>query len=131
MYNPHEFTHQGVFGPSEPIAYPGRIANMTWDKAALEKSMGPAIEFAQRYRVHMYVGEFSAIRWAPGAAAYLDDLISIFEAHGWDWSYHAFREWDGWSVEYDTDKDDHKPAAEPTDCQKVLLKWLRQGAANR
>jgi len=42
----------------------------------------------------MYIGEFSAIRWAPDGSAYryLKDLIDVFEAHGWDWSYHAFRE---------------------------------------
>ena len=131
MYNPHEFTHQGVFGPSAPITYPGRIAGAMWDKAALEKSIGPAIEFARRYRVHMYVGEFSAIRWAPGAEKYLDDLISIFESHGWDWSYHAFREWDGWSVEYGPDKDDHNPAVQPPTRQKVLCKWLKAGEVGR
>lgn len=128
MYNPHDFTHQGVFGPSDPIAYPGRIAGAMWNRGVLEKSMSPATEFARRYRVQMYVGEFSAIRWAPGAETYLDDLLSLIESHGWDWSYHAFREWDGWSVEHGTNKDDHKPSAEPTARQKVLLKWLKAGA---
>jgi len=127
MYNPHEFTHQGVFGPSEPIRYPGRIAGAMWDKAALERSMGPAAEFARRYRVHMYVGEFSAIRWAPGAETYLDDLIGILENHGWDWSYHAFREWEGWSVEHGADKADLKPAPQASARQEVLLKWFRRG----
>ena len=28
-------------------------------------------------------------------------MISINEAYGWDWTYHAYREWQGWSVEYD------------------------------
>ena len=43
---------------------------------------------------------FSAIAWAPGAERYLEDCISIFEEYGWDWTYHAFREWTGWSVEH-------------------------------
>jgi hypothetical protein len=72
------------------------------------------------------VGEFSAIRWAPGADRYLSDLIGIIEAHGWDWTYHAFREWDGWSVEYSPDKNDHNPAPAPTARQQVLMKWMRQ-----
>lgn len=125
MYIPAEFTHQGVFSPAQPIAYPGRIAGAMWDQAALEKAIGPAIDFARRYRVHMFVGEFSAIRWAPGGEKYLDDVISIFEAHGWDWTYHAFREWDGWSVEHGSDKDNHKPAMEPTARKRVLLKWFQ------
>ncbi len=37
--------------------------------------------------------------WAPGAGEYLRDCIDIFEEYGWDWCYHAFREWEGWSVE--------------------------------
>jgi endoglucanase len=131
MYIPSEFTHQGVFSPSEPITYPGRIAGAIWDKAALEKSMGPAIDFARRYRVHLYVGEFSVIRWAPGGEQYLDDVIGIFEAHGWDWTYHAFREWDGWSVEHGSDKDNHKPVVEPPARQKVLLKWFQKDGVNR
>jgi endoglucanase len=34
-------------------------------------------------------------RWALGAEKYLDDSIGFFEALGWDWSYHAFCEWEG------------------------------------
>lgn len=35
-----------------------------------------------------------------GADRYLADVIDLFEEYGWDWSYHAFREWAGWSVEH-------------------------------
>jgi hypothetical protein len=88
--------------------------------------MAPAIDFANRYRVHMYVGEFSAIRWAPGSEDYLSDLLTVMESHGWDWTYHAFREWDGWSVEHTADKNNHDRATEPTSRQKALLKWMKQ-----
>ncbi|MBM4049484.1 MAG: glycoside hydrolase family 5 protein, partial [Planctomycetes bacterium] len=102
MYLPHSFTHQGVHGPSKPYAYPGEIDGKLWDKARLELALKPVVEFQKRCGVHIYVGEFSAIRWAPDNSAYryLKDLIDIFEANGWDWSYHAFREWSGWSVEH-------------------------------
>jgi hypothetical protein len=131
MYIPGQFTHQGVFSPSTPVKYPGMISGMMWDKAALERALSPAIDFAQRYRVHMYVGEFSAIRWAPGAESYLSDLIDIFEAHGWDWSYHAYREWTGWSVEYGADRMDTHPATQPTARERLLLKWLGQNRSPR
>ena len=51
----------------------------------------------------MYVGEFSAIIWAPGKSAYnyLSDLLDIYESEGWDWAYHAYREWYGWSLEHE------------------------------
>ena len=27
--------------------------------------------------------------------------IALFRDYGWDWTYHAFREWEGWSVEHE------------------------------
>jgi len=76
--------------------------------------------------MQMYVGEFSVIRWAPGGDKYLSDLLEVVESHGWDWSYHAFREWDGWSVEHGSDPNDHARTDQPTARKQVLLKWLRQ-----
>jgi aryl-phospho-beta-D-glucosidase BglC (GH1 family) len=124
MYLPHAFTHQGVHTKwTKKFRYPGEIDGQMWDKARLEAALAPAIKFQKMYGAHMYIGEFSAIRWAPDNSAYryLKDLIDIFEAHGWDWSYHAFREWSGWSVEHGPDPKDTKPAAQPTDREKLLL----------
>jgi len=121
MYAPGEFTHQGVYFPKGPV-YPGIIAGKVWDREALKAYMRPAIDFAERYRVRIYVGEFSAARWAPGAERYLSDLVSIFEEEGWDWSYHAFREWDGWSLEHGSDPADHRPSAVETPRLDVMRK---------
>ena len=125
MYLPHTFTHQGVFGPSKPFSYPGDIDGKIWDRAQLEKALEPVIAFQKRYGVHIYVGEFSAIRWAPDDSAYryLKDLLDIFEQHGWDWTYHAFREWDGWSVEHGSDRADTTPSKIPTTREKLLRSW--------
>ena len=115
MYEPLRFTHQRVFNPKDSlVSYPGEIDGALWNRDALLKAMQPSIDFARRYRVHMYVGEFSAIRWAPGAENYLTDVISIFEEQGWDWSYHAFREWQAWNLEYGAEEGNAKPSAEPT-----------------
>jgi hypothetical protein len=127
MYVPGEFTHQGVHQRTgRPVHYPGEINGKRWDKAALETALRPVIEFQRNYNAHIYIGEFSAIRWAPGDSAcrYLRDVIDICEAHGWDWSYHAFREWQGWSVEHGSDRDDTRPAAQPTDRQLLLREWF-------
>jgi hypothetical protein len=88
----------------------------------------PVREFQRAYNVHIYAGEFSAIRWAPGDSAYryLKDVIELFEEYGWDWTYHAYREWDGWSVEHGSDPNDHAPTKEPTDRKKLLLQWFAQ-----
>ncbi len=124
MYVPGEFTHQGVHNDRVGIAYPGKIGATAWDKEQLRKVLQPVREFQLAYNVHIYVGEFSAIRWAPGAANYLRDCIELFEEYGWDWTYHAYREWDGWSVEHGSDQNDHQPTKEPTDRKQLLLSWF-------
>ena len=127
MYVPGSFTHQGVHQRDQsPVSYPGEIEGKHWDKAALEAALQPVIDFQRDYNVHIYIGEFSAIRWAPGDSAcrYLRDVIEIFEQHGWDWSYHAFREWNGWSVEHGPDRNDTQPTAQPTDRQLLLREWF-------
>jgi len=127
MYIPHQFTHQGVHNRNDkPLRYPGVIGGRKWDKAALERALKPAIEFQKTHGVHIFLGEFSAIRWAPDGSAlrYIRDCIEIFEKYRWDWTYHAFREWSGWSVEHTSDRADTRPAKQPTARQKLLLEWF-------
>ena len=126
MYIPHAFTHQGVYQSRREYRYPGMIDGQSWDKAKLEEALQPVIDFQKNYGVAIYIGEFSAIRWAPDHSAYryLQDLTDIFEAHDWDWTYHAFREWSGWSVEHSGDRQDTAPTAEPTDRQQWLRAWF-------
>jgi hypothetical protein len=115
MYDPAEFCGQGVFDndPTGP-AYPGLIGNTVWNKDQIRKDFQPAIDYAKAYHVQIYVGEFSAIRWAKGADRWLSDVIDVMEENHWDWSYHAFREWEGWSVEVGDDKDVSTPSPTPT-----------------
>ncbi|MEY3896185.1 MAG: hypothetical protein RLZZ214_1705 [Verrucomicrobiota bacterium] len=131
MYTPFTYTHQGVDAPAAPIGYPGQIDGQFWDRAALEASMAPAIAFARKYRVHLYVGEFSTIRWSPGADIYLKDALAVFESHGWDWSYHAFREWHGWNLELGPDRNQLTPEQLPNARLNALLKWTRQNQRAR
>lgn len=133
MYQPFQFTHQRVYTPTgrlapgeKPVVYPGKIDGEHFDKAKLKKILRPVRDFQQRCGARIYVGEFSAIIWAPGAAKYLSDCIDIFEEYGWDWSYHAFRESDVWDVEKSgTDKKDIRPDAN-TDRKQVLLNGFRR-----
>jgi len=78
------------------VTYPGKIGGHEWNKEQIRRALAPAMRYQNDYHVPIYIGEFSAIRWAPGAAAYLRDLIEVMEENQWDWAYHAFREWDGW-----------------------------------
>ena len=131
LYSPHSFTHQGVYNNPKPVMYPGKIGNEYWDRERLRQELQPVIDFQRNYNVHIYIGEFSAIRWAPGDSAYdyLRDCIELFEEYGWDWSYHAFREWDGWSVEHGEDPDDHQRTATPTKRKELMLKWFKKNKA--
>jgi hypothetical protein len=122
FYTPIAFTHQGVFGKSEPVSYPGLIDGRQWDKAALRAALQPAIDWQHDYGKPIYFGEFSAIRWAPDDSGlhWLTDLTDIFEEMGWDWSYHAWREWDGWSVEHGSDPNNHQRLADITPRGRLL-----------
>ena len=94
----------------------------------LRGRLQPVRNFQLAYGVPIYVGEFSAIRWAPGAAEYLSDCISIFEEYGWDVSYHAFREWDGWSVEHGEKRQDTAKTQNPTRRKQIITDWLKLNA---
>lgn len=128
MYRPHRFTHQGVRDNPAGVRYPGRVGGQRWDRERLREAIRPAIDFQQTFNVHIYVGEFSAARWAPDGSAhrYLRDCISLFEEYGWDWAYHAYREWHGWSVEHGPDPADTRPVEKDTSRKRLLLKYFGQ-----
>lgn len=140
MYWPGEYTHQGVWTDQgvakdkcfDPVlSYPGTYAGSPLDKEALRRDLAPVREFQLAYGVPIFVGEFSAVRWAPGADRYIDDCIALFEEYGWNWTYHAFREWDGWSAEHadlPRDRTNHPLATTPTARMKVLEKWFNRNA---
>lgn len=98
MYSPGTFTHQGVNGKTTGYVYPD--AERGWDRAYLESCFRYVREFERRHRAKIYIGEFSAIAWGEGAENWLADWIGVMNSNRWDWSYHAFREWQGWSVEH-------------------------------
>ncbi|WP_165069282.1 glycoside hydrolase family 5 protein [Paludisphaera rhizosphaerae] len=126
MYLPHKFTHQGVHGNPTGLSYPGVIEGKRWDKEDLRRALEPARRFERDYNVPIYIGEFSAIRWAPGSSArdYLRDVIDIMEEYGWDWAYHAYREWPGWSFEHTSNPDDPKPSPTLTDRGALLKSYF-------
>ena len=124
LYEPAQFTMQGVM-PDLPmgVSYPGIINGVLWDRAQMARSLQVVADYQKHYHVTIYIGEFSAVRWAPGAETWLGDAINIFEANSWDWSYHAFREWQGWSAEYGPGKSDTKPSEMPTGREMLLRSW--------
>ena len=130
VYVPYEFTHQFV-SPETNTAYeyPGECAGYYWDKDLLRKALAPAYDFQEKYKVPIYVGEFSAVRFAPKGSAYryLADSIEIFEEFGWDWTYHAFREASCWSVEHNEAleyQEDTEFVDYETDREALLKSWF-------
>lgn len=98
MYMPYDYTHQGVGEWSKrDVEYPGMIGFKYWDSNALEKYMFPLLSFQRKYNVPVWIGEFSAIRYAPNSDQYLSDLLTIFDKHGLGWSYYSFKGFHGWN----------------------------------
>ncbi len=115
-----------VYDAPVGITYPGEIGGRHWDKEVIRKALRPAIDYRDAITAS---ASTSAPRSAtPGSAAhdYLRDVIEVMEENGWDWAYHAFREWDGWSVEHGPDKQSRARSEQPTDRQKLLMSWFEK-----
>lgn len=129
LYSPHEYTHQGVGingAPWTPVVWPSQKADGTvWDREYLRKTLEPVRAFERKHKAKIYVGEFSAILWAEGAEIYLGDAIALFEEYGWDWTYHAFREWNGWSVEHESPNPPKIVDSADNPRKRVLLEGFR------
>lgn len=108
LYDPMAFTHQGLRG--YPKSEPYRASEVD---RIVESVVAKVAAFARRHQVPIFVGEFSAVRWAPdgGADRYVERVIALLEAQGWPWTYHAFRGYPGWNAEL-----------EPADMQAVLAR---------
>ena len=126
IYIPGAYTHQGV-GSSWKDLKAGKFVTYPKDvggKRYLRSNLATVRSFQEEYGAIIFCGEFSAIRWAPGAEKYVRDVISLCEEYGWSWTYHAFRESHFWSVEHEPDFNSVTPAKEDTPLKKVLLKYF-------
>lgn len=101
MYDPYVYTHQGLYGNPSGIQWRSK---KKYKKPALRKALAKATVWARRRGVRLYIGEFSVVRWAGGGTNYLTDLVSLFEARNWDWTFHSWREASVWSVEHSNDQ---------------------------
>jgi hypothetical protein len=133
MYTPHSLTHQQMSSQSPSYTYPGTIDGKIYDKNTLKQVLQPIKNYQDKYRVPIYIGEFSCIRWAPGNSAYnyLRDCIEIFEEYDWDWSYHSFRTWDGWSLEHSTDWYDSVLPVAKTDRELLFRSYFQDKTAHK
>ena len=100
LYYPHDYTHQGILNPVDHLEY-WPDPKKGWDRDFLRRSLKPVIDFQKEHDAKMFVGEFSVVSWAPNAEEYLRDCMTVFEELGWDWTYHAYREFQGWSPQFE------------------------------
>jgi endoglucanase len=105
-YSPLSITHQGVSTTTRKI-YPALSGTYTADYFGKVTYWKYPADFARKYNVPMWVGEFSCINWAPKnsfgewtSTRWTEDAIKYMESLGWSWSYHAWREYQGWDAEF-------------------------------
>ena len=112
MYEPFEYTHQKVLPQFKDsvCAYPD--PSRGWDADWLRRAVEPVREFQERTGARIFVGELSAVAYAKGCDLWIADVTALFNDLGWDWCYHAFREWPGWSVEHVVTSGDSKDTAQ-------------------
>ena len=111
MYEPYEYTtwrkHQGK------LRYPGELRledakrSVETSAAWLQHFFEPVRQWLRSNQLgpeRLIIGEFGCDRRCPGAAAYLTDLIALFERERWHWLFYSFREdnWDGMDYELGT-----------------------------
>ena len=111
MYEPFEYTHQKVLPQFKDsvCAYPDPARG--WDTAGLRRMVEEVVVFQKRTGARIFVGEFSAVAYARGCDRWIADVGALLNGLGWDWCYHAFREWPGWSVEHEVTSGDSKDTA--------------------
>ena len=85
FYSPHTYTYQGVKKRPRGLVYPGHLKQFSnsptlyWNREQMKKYLQKAIRFQKKYKARMFVGEFSAVRWAPNAEKWLEGeaLITV------------------------------------------------------
>ncbi len=90
MYLPDPFTHQGIKKRERGYTYPGTIKGENWNRSTIENRFDALKKFEKTYGYPVYVGEFQATRWSPGAELWVKDVLEICDQYTWSWSMFAF-----------------------------------------
>jgi len=104
FYYPSAFCLQGVNGRPTGVGYSSATTNLASCLASVDS-------FAAKWPAPIYIGEFSAARWGPipDTANWMSDVVSLFEARHWSWTYFAWAEYQGWRLDMD-----NTPPDQPT-----------------
>ncbi|WP_083931117.1 glycoside hydrolase family 5 protein [Solimonas variicoloris] len=126
FYDPQPFSHQGVLKKfSKSIQYPGFIDGEQWDANKVDSILAPVDRFQKATNVPIFIGEFSASRYAGAASErYLKDLIDAFEKRNWGWAYHVFRAAPVWDPELPDTRDSVSKRSSDSPRMKLLKSYF-------
>jgi hypothetical protein len=111
MYEPYTFTSNGNFRDGAKYSYPGNVpfgdGTILWNRNTILGYFAPFENWIKNHSIplnRIVVSEFGCMRRNPGAANYLEDIISILEDKKYHWAFYAYREdgWDGYDYEIGT-----------------------------
>jgi len=95
QYEPYLYTHQ--WWDTQDCTYPG-WCDVDWDgepepfdRSWLEGLFATVDDFVAQHGVPVAANEFGVMRWEPGADAFIDDEMDLFEERGMD---HAIWLWE-------------------------------------
>lgn len=91
MYLPDEFTHQGVRKRDRNVTYPGKINKENWNIKVIENRLNFVKKFETEYGYPIYIGEYQAARWSPGADLWVKDVCATLEKFNFSWSLFAYK----------------------------------------
>lgn len=120
VYDPWRYTalraNQGRFSYPDRMPVGWTDETETWADGTLSQRFETVSGWAREHGLPptaIMVSEFGVSRLVPGAAAYMDDMVSAVEDGGWHWAFYAFREdsWDEMDYELPLDEACINPAA--------------------
>lgn len=131
QYQPHKYTHQPSDTPR--CTYPG-TCDTDWDdeyddplnRPFLEALLATVDDFTTEHDVPVAVNEFGVMRWEPGADAFMNDQMDLFEERGLNHALWAWEPaWEPWAEEVDAfnfryGPDPANKSETPNDLQHVI-----------
>lgn len=107
-YSPLSITHQGTSTTvRKPFPDPASSSYKSLTYFGNVSYWANPRDFAIKYNVPLWFGEFSCINWAPknalgqwSSTVWVEAAIKYMESIGASWTYHAWREWQGWDAQF-------------------------------
>ncbi len=133
QYEPSDYIYQE---PPGEYTYPGTM-DLNWDGVPdtlnrdwLADLFVTVDDFTTRYNVPVAANEFGVVRWAPGAAAFMNDQMDLFEERGVNYAFWAlnpawppFAENDDFDFLHGPDPENHAHVDTSDLIQVILNHW--------